>query len=236
MLHYLFGPGDTFEVCLCKPKHRKHPLWRGEYAVGAKPMVAGFFDNIDTAVDTIVEADKALPVATYVTLNPVSDALLGRASNRLIPNINRTKDSEVAEIRWMLIDADPTRPEGISASDDEKQAALKKSREVYGFLKSEGWSDPLVADSGNGYHFIYPVAADHRSLIPNYLKYLDAKFSDEDIKIDTTVGNPARLVKVYGSMTRKGENIPARPHRPAKIINLPDTSNDYARQVNQTHS
>ncbi len=221
MLQYLFNPGDVFEICIFRPKQRKSPLWDNEYAAGQKPIIAGWFNDIDNATDIIVKADKTTPVAIYVTLNPVNPALLGRVNNRLKANVNRTKDSEIAEVRYMLIDADPVRPEGVSSTDAEKESALALLRTMYSDLKKLGWPEPLAGDSGNGGHLIYPVASDSIKLIPDLLNALDRKYSTDVVNIDTSVGNPARLVKVYGTVTRKGDSTEDRPHRTAKILSLP---------------
>ena len=47
-------------------------------------------------------------------------------------------------------------------------------------------------------------------------------FSDESIDIDVKVGNPARICKLYGTMAKKGTNIPDRPHRMARIVKTPE--------------
>ena len=47
-------------------------------------------------------------------------------------------------------------------------------------------------------------------------------FSDDSIDIDVKVGNPARICKLYGTMAKKGTNIPERPHRMARIVKTPE--------------
>jgi hypothetical protein len=220
-LQYLLPPGDVAEICLISPKIKKSALWGNEFAGGKKAIIAGWFDDIDQATDIIVKADMLEPVAIYCTLNPVNPALLGRANNRLKANVNRTKDTEITKVRHILIDADPVRPEGISSTDSEKQSAIDLLRTVYSDLKTLGWPEPLVGDSGNGGHLLYPVDSDFAKLVPDLLKALDRKYSTDTVDIDTTVGNPARLVKVYGTVTRKGDSTEDRPHRTAKILSMP---------------
>ena len=43
-----------------------------------------------------------------------------------------------------------------------------------------------------------------------------------NLELDQAVFNPARLTKLYGTMARKGDNTPDRPHRLARIISLPE--------------
>jgi len=50
--------------------------------------------------------------------------------------------------------------------------------------------------------------------------------TDDVIKIDTAVFNPARIIKLYGTMAQKGANIESAPHRMAQIVTLPDNYYD----------
>lgn len=59
---------------------------------------------------------------------------------------------------WLLIDASPVRTSGISATDSEKALAMAIIRKVKDYLRDKhGWPNPILADSGNGYHMIYRI-------------------------------------------------------------------------------
>ena len=80
-----------------------------------------------------------------------------------------------------------------------------------------------MADSGNGYHLLYRIdlpAADG-GLVERVLKSLAARFDNEHVKIDQSVYNPARICKLPGTMARKGDHTEARPHRRAKLLEVP---------------
>ncbi|MGR0480769.1 MAG: hypothetical protein ACTFAL_05010 [Candidatus Electronema sp. V4] len=221
-LKFLFSPGETFEVCLIGPKVPKSPLWGNEWAGGKKAVIAGWFNDPAQAADIVVQADAAVsPAGIYCTLNPVNPALLGRAENRLKANAPRTADKEITAVRHLLVDADPKRPAGISSTEAEKAAAFALLRRIMAELRILGWDEPLFADSGNGGHLIYRIEPDCGPLVPDLLKFLAHAYSDELVDIDTAVGNPARLTKVYGTMTRKGDSTGERPHRYASILHLP---------------
>jgi hypothetical protein len=218
-LDYLFDDGETFEVCLLGASG-KHRLWDNEFC--GKQIIAGWFKDKVAAAEIIAQADKeAKPTAIYCTLNPCNEALLGRAANRLKVVKSRTSDKEIAAVKHLLVDVDPQRPAGISATEEELGAALLLTRRVYADLKARGWADPLCACSGNGYHLIYRVADAYPELIKAFLLGLSAEYTTPQIAVDTTVFNPARLVKIAGTTARKGDNIPARPHRLSKILNCP---------------
>ena len=81
----------------------------------------------------------------------------------------------------------------------------------------------MVADSGNGAHLLYRVdePAEDNGLFSKCLQSLDEIFSDDVVDIDTTVHNPARIFKLYGTWACKGDSTEDRPHRISKILSQP---------------
>ena len=145
-LALLAGPKGVFEIRAIKAQLRGSPQ------VGP---ISGYFDNAQACVTRLSELHKATGI--YITLNPVKPALLARCVNRLsyAERDSTTKDHHIQERKWLLLDVDPERPSGISASDEGKAAAKYKAREIYGYLKGRGWPKPVITDSGNGYHLVY---------------------------------------------------------------------------------
>ncbi|MGC1273446.1 MAG: YfjI family protein [Planctomycetaceae bacterium] len=224
-LKTLFQPGDVFEVrsLNVKPSHGR-----------GKPFTsAGYFDDFDKAAKAIAEIDRdGKPSGVYVTMNPPDPALLARAANRLEHHAGTTtSDANITARRWLLVDLDCDRPAKISASDDEKRAARLVAMRLAAHLRDEhGWADPVEADSGNGFHLLYridlPNDDDAKRLVEGTLKGLAAivaGWADDGptVKVDTAVGNAARITKAYGTTARKGDDIEARPHRRSGIINAP---------------
>ena len=113
---------------------------------------------------------------------------------------------------------------GISSTDEEKQAALDRVNAVRQQMTEWHWPAPILADSGNGWHLLYRIdqPVDDGGLVERCLKALDQRFSDSQVKIDTTVHNPARITKCYGTWARKGDSTPTRPHRQSRILEVPD--------------
>jgi hypothetical protein len=54
--------------------------------------------------------------------------------------------------------------------------------------------------------------------VEHSLKVLAEKFNNDKVKIDETVFNPSRIIKVPGTMACKGGNLPDRPHRISKLL------------------
>ena len=194
---------------------------------GGKPHIeAGFFD-----ADHLLEMAKiALQVTksakgVYFTLNPLHPDLLARRCNRIDwANLGElAKDRDVLRGRWLLIDADPVGDPLVSSSDQEKAAAPDTVGAVREFLRSRGWPDPILADSGNGCHLLFRVdlPADHGGRVERILKALAARFDSDPVKINQKVFNPSRVCKLPGPLARKGDHTSSRPHRRAKLLEVP---------------
>lgn len=201
---------------------------RGPWEGWAKGVVSGYFDDPDklkAAVKRVDGLQKATGI--YFTLNPVDPALLARASNRLIAAKATTTDDQVVCHRWFFGDIDPARPAGISSSDNELEKALKRSEEIADYLHSQGWPDPVMAHSGNGGHLLYrledlPNTDSTKELKRKALQALSLKFGSMDVQVDQAVFNASRIVKLYGTWSRKGDSLPDRPHRKSSLKTIPD--------------
>jgi hypothetical protein len=184
---------------------------------------SGYFDcpqKIAAAISTLTEWK-----AVYFILNGVDSSLLARACNRIRPAKKNplTSDGDIIRRRFLPIDTDPVRVSGISSTDAEHDAAIERAEYIASDLALEGWQAPIYGDSGNGGHAVYAIdlPTDDGGLVQRCLEALDKKYSDDVVKIDTSVFNPSRVWKVYGSIVRKGDDTPDRPHRHAKIIGMP---------------
>ena len=194
---------------------------------GRKRTDAGYFDGQHWP--QLAEHAARLSTsgaAVYVTLNPVDPQLLSRYSNRIEGYASTTTtDKQVTRRRWLLIDIDPVRPSGTSATDAQLDAAKVKARAVYGYLNGIGWPAPLVAESGNGMHLLYaidlPNEDDATALVKAVLIALGERFDDAQTKVDRAVFNAARICKLYGTLANKGDHTAAAPWRLSKLLQTP---------------
>lgn len=191
-----------------------------------KGTISGYFNNIATLADYVGKYDETVP-AIYVTLNPVKPDLLARANNRVIERAKQTtSDADIQCRRWFPIDFDPIRPAGISSTDEEHRAALSMAKEVKEVLSDKGWGDPIFADSGNGAHLLYAINLPNDNatcdLIKAALNALDFQFSNEQVSVDTSTFNAARIWKLYGTTSCKGDDTDLRPHRLSRILSFPE--------------
>ena len=215
----LFKPGDVIEI-------RALAVGRNPSNPGATYSGYFNFENRE-AIARAIKQLEGRAEGIYVLLNPCKPELLARANNRLQARPKHTtSDADITERRWLYIDADAVRPAGISATNAEHQAALDRANQIRDFLDARGWPVPVFGDSGNGGHLLYllpPLELERAGdLIKRCLKALANRFSDAMVKVDEATANPARLCKLYGTLTRKGDPIPDRPHRRSKILDDPE--------------
>jgi len=193
-------------------------------AMSGKTIYSGYFRKVDEILKKIENTRETW----YFVLNEIDEACYSRdQNNKILQNPkDTTKDKEISGRDWILIDADPARASGISSSDEEKKKAKEIIGKVYNFLKSKGFSEPVMADSGNGYHLLYNMSAANdeqkTTLIKNFLNVLQLYFGDEFVSIDTSVFNASRITKLYGTLAQKGANTADRPHRFSKICHVPE--------------
>ena len=212
-LAVLFDPGDVIEL---RAFHR-----------GRKRTDAGYFDSDHWEVLADHAARlSASGAAVYITLNPVDPQLLNRYSNRIEANASSTTtDKQVTRRRWLLIDLDPARPSGTSATDTQLEAARIKELEVYNYLVGIGWPAPVVAKSGNGYHLLCAIDLPNdeasTALVKAVLLALGGRFDDANTKVDRSVFNAARICKLYGTVANKDDHTAAAPWRLSCLLKTP---------------
>jgi hypothetical protein len=166
--------------------------------------VSGYFNDLGKMAANAARMSGTAE-GVYLTLNPVSPALLARASNHLKDRAKHTtSDGDVVRRCWFLIDFDPVRPAGISSTEPEHAAALERARACRDWLRSEGWPEPLLADSGNGGHLLYRIELVNDDQSAALLKFcliaLGIMFSDSTVEVDLSTYNAARIVKVCDAL------------------------------------
>ena len=192
---------------------------------------SGYFTNADTAIKALQDfrpewnarTKTAKAANIFITLNPINMSCYSRKQHDcFIENVQpTTKDNEITALHWLLIDLDPKRMSGVSSSEKELKLAKAKARTIHDFLSDRGFKEPIRAMSGNGIHLVYrfdvPNTVENVAVFENALKVLSEKFSDDEVEVDTTVFNPARICKLWGTIAQKGATTPERPHRKAYI-------------------
>lgn len=212
-------PGEVIEVRI--PGARgKSPAWSG-YANGT---VSGYFDNFQSFYQAVNLAIQSQVNNVYFTLQVIDPRLIGRAYNCLKPSNLTTSDNNVRFYRWIPIDVDPERPAGVSASDAELAKAIELRDTIRDYITdTTAYAPPITAVSGNGGHILIrlpedlPVNDESKKFIKSFINNLYEEFSTDDVAIDVTVFNPARIWKLYGTKAMKGDEVPGNEYRDSLV-------------------
>jgi hypothetical protein len=205
---------DTFEIRILKTKYK---------------TISGYFNNFNNAADAAISYNGEY--AIYVTINPTNPRLIARANNKFKKYAeNTTSDADVARLNWLPADCDPPRPAGISSTDEEHAISIKKCKEIKQWLiDGQGWPAKafVIVDSGNGGYLLARIELENKTknadLVKKCLEALDYLYSDETFHVDTTSANPARILRVPGTLNAKGDEVGDMRHRMAQILEAPDS-------------
>ena len=185
---------------------------------------SGYFSDVESLIKAVSAYEN---YNIYFTLNQVKEACASRTqANQIIQSPKTTtSDTDISAREWVLIDLDPKRPTDTNATDEEKIKSQAVVNRIYGFLQGVGFANPIVADSSNGYHLLYKVAMyntpENAELVKKFLNALSIMFSTDEVEVDTSVFNAARICKLYGTVSRKGSNTKERPQRESRIWKIP---------------
>ena len=226
-------PGNVYEIRVLEGRERPDG-WAAQWC--------GWFEHGQE--DAVVAELRRLRGGwhgVYLTPNPCDPLLLHKAANRLIKakRGELTGDAQIRRRLWLLSDYDPVvwgaegQIKGIPATDAERAHALARRDHVHAELQAWGLPAALVADSGNGGHLCWRVDLPAESHLPErFVKALSALYGDAPgkagawnrsatVEIDQSVFNPARIWKLYGTLACKGAGVGDRPHRMARIEDVP---------------
>lgn len=197
-------------------------------ALGDSGTYSGYYKSIDNAIKDIEYLDSKENLQIYFVINAFDEGCYSRIQREKItfkPK-STTADADIVGRKWLMIDLDPKRTAGISSTNEELEYAHRKALNVYHFLRDNGFYDPVVCLSGNGYHLMYSckIACSEQTdkLIERFINAIAMLFTDDKVDVDRKCKNRARLSKLYGTVARKGANSTERPWRTSKILKVPD--------------
>jgi len=225
-LSFYHPPGSTFEVRVKGVTAGKYQTFSDNWIPGG--IIVGYFDNPSIATAAIVSVEQEMePLLIMMSSNPLKQACLGRANNCFSVDAKASTEKDVSHSENLICDFDAqTEVSGVPSSDPEKQKTTFKGVKCNEDLTEEGF-DGLLTDSGNGCHLTvkteHLTVSEARELIPAVTKVISENYSDQDVIVDTSVASPGHMIRVAGTMNRKGANIPERPHRLSFIISEPST-------------
>ena len=177
---------------------------------------SGIYDDLDALLRDMAHFNER-GCNVYTSLNPPTHYVV---TNRVHRKVQALKDADIEQYTRLLIDLDPEREESPS-SDDELDLAREAARRVHALMKGYGFPEPAWACSGNGIHLIYrakiPKAGDFYPQWRETLKGLSNLVQVEGVKLDASVGNPARICRAYGTFNLKSAGASQRPFRRSEV-------------------
>lgn len=186
----------------------------------------GYFNDPASAANAVCGTDDDGVAGFYTTLNPVLPDCYARMGGRIAPAIagQFTKDKEILSRHQFLVDIDPKRISGVSATDEEHDAAIRYAFELdLEFQRKYGFPPASIIDSGNGAHLRYRTATmpnDESALMlqRKALAIIDKLYSTETLEIDKGNFNASRIARLPGTPARKGDNTLTRKHRVSSVL------------------
>ena len=214
-----------------------------------KTIRAAYFDMTDKGIKSaanMILLEQANPSwqGTYATVNPSLTIEFPRGS---FISTGLTKDENIlsGHCTFVLIDIDPVKkdpPSGqCNATVEERESALAAGDLINKKLEDLGLKATLTVSSGNGFHAFYPVSGITKAQHKQFLRFIAKEWSRfappelyDKVKVDTSVFNASRIMRVPGTLGRKGGDVSTRPKVvKSQIINRIDWSANLA-QSNQT--
>lgn len=198
-----------------------------------KATYSGYFKDIDVLLSQLspmLNEENARfygNLQAYFVLNEINPVLYGREQHNIFVKNPKstTSDNDIIRRRFIFVDLDPVRPAGISSSDEELEKAHLRCVDIYKFLLSKGFPEPIISISGNGYRMTYAcdIAPSKESdeIVKTFLEVLSSLFSDNSVEIDRKVYNRSRIDKIVGTWAKKGSDGDERKWRMARFVKIP---------------
>lgn len=176
----------------------------------------------------------------YFIPNPISPATAAQRLNQInkVYGVKPTRDEDVEERRHLIVDLDPRRSYidhrdqyhengPFPSSGRELGFARRVARKyVVPFFLDLGYRPPIEMLSGNGIHLVFQVAPQpavlprHQDVLRDALEFASKEFSCWGVTIDPATYNASRMLKVPGTMVRRGAPYSGRPFRMARIVRV----------------
>lgn len=197
---------------------------------GTKRRYSGFYDDPQALACHAAGNSADDPItAVYWTLHKLNDTPIPVSNTLARAGTGRsTGNKHVVAYNVIFLDFDPNKPEAHKddpSTDAEHAACIEVAHQVNADLRSQGFPEPMILDSGNGCYLIYAtdLPTDLKLLVKAFTEAISAKYSNELVNVDRSVWGQARISRVPGTMNRKGTASEERPYRWCRILSLPTT-------------
>lgn len=184
-------------------------------------MGIGFYDDKKRFVESCIGWNEKGNVYVGKNPRPFSFCEYKEAHNQI--SSRQRVGGKSRDVSWMTmlnLDIDPVREKGLASTDDELRRAIKAGTEI-----TDDYEDSVLYSTGNGVGVLFPVkpfeVADC-SMLEMKIKTWEQKFRSRVevsglLKLDSMY-DLARIIKVAGTYSIKGDDSVERPFRVARIL------------------
>jgi hypothetical protein len=196
---------------------------------------SGYFNDVAQAAQAALACDSRPRVTgVYAVLNQVNPLCFARSPNDMTDyGEPSTSDNDITRRRWIPLDFDPVRPAGVGATGEQVTGAETAAEHMRAMLAEQfNWPEPVKAVSGNGAYLLYaidlPNDEEVRDIIAAALKVIDTLLREANevtpvkVRLDQTMLNAARILRVLATTNRKGHPTPSQPHRRSRLVAIPE--------------
>ncbi len=215
--------------------HAEHGISEVRVIRPGKGIVGiGFFDDEEAFVAECVRTNAAGNV--YVGIQPRPRRLLEQAPNAVRPLKSGAGRKDIEVVTATVIDLDPVRPKDTASTDEELAAAVQAADAACRWAEDAGLARPARMMSGNGAQLWFAIPplvldGDNHEAVQANLKAFEAELraciESDQIKVDSIHDLP-RIIKVVGTVSRKGEPTDERPHRLSEALDGFERTEDPA--------
>ncbi len=177
----------------------------------------GFFDDEEAFVRECLRTNAIGNV--YVGIQPRPVTLLSRAPNAIRPLKRGATRQDIEVVTATVIDLDPVRPKDTASTNEELAQAIAAATSAADWCAAEGLVRPRLMMSGNGAQLWFSLPpthlAEHEHLAEGLKRFeteLRERFQTEQVHVDS-IHDVARIIKVIGTVSHKGDGQGERPHR-----------------------
>lgn len=175
----------------------------------------GFFDDEEAFIRECVRCNAAGNV--YVGIQPRPRRLLETARNTVRPLKAGAAKKDIEVLTATVIDLDPVRPKDTASTDAELNHAIAVATEAADWCEAEGLARPRLMMSGNGAQLWFalpPTQIDDelQAGLKVFETTLRERFQCAGVHVDS-IHDASRIIKVIGTVSRKGNGFGDRPHR-----------------------
>lgn len=186
---------------------------------GAGILGIGFFDDEERFVRECLRSNARGNV--YVGIQPRPRRYLALAPNVVRPLKRGGGSKDIEVLTATVIDLDPVRPKDTASTDAELALALAAAEATVTRCEAEAILPPRLMMSGNGAQLWFalpptPLQGEQRERLQAGLKAFEATVrqhtQSDTVHVDS-IHDVARVIKVIGTVSHKGDGEGDRPHR-----------------------